>query len=409
MNTKQILLLILMASTAFSVFGYSRLTIERDWVIHANSGDDVDFLGALSLNDTSQRVLSIAVSPGLNTETNDSGIFVRYRGKMNGDTLLLNATATLDVNYDTSLASDPPLSGANRSFTPLTAPDANMTAQAGELAQQNSSLATVRDIVNWVHSTVQYDVSYWGKSVPATDVFRTRHGVCVEYTHLLISLARSLGFDTRYVSGYVYSNAWQPHAWAEIYIPGYGWLPADATFGEVGMMDGTHLAIAQGMDQASVYDVLISGNNASIEAHDHVTPIFLSNDSRNVSIYVHPDNYTYVVTVNITNNRPDYVFGSYQFLPDPSYAQQDSGIVLLQPHENLQRNYLINSSQFQDGYTYTLPLPAAFNDARDEKNLVVSKPLPGSQAQPQPCAPSVLLLLLPAALLPLFRGAHWPF
>lgn len=403
MKAKEILLLILLASTAFSAFGYSRLIIERDWLIHATDGDDLDFQGAMVLNNTHQHVLSMVVSPGMVAGANESGnVILRYRGKMKGDTLRLNATATVDVDYDTSLATDPPLSGANLSSTQLTESDAEMAALAKQLSQQDSSLTTIKNLVNWVHSTVQYDVSYWGKTIPATDVFRTRRGVCVEYTHLLIALSRSLGFDTRYVSGYVYSNAWQPHAWAEIYVPGYGWLPADATFGQVGMLDGTHIAIVQGADQASVYDVLLSSSNATLEAHDHITEVFVSNDSRNVSVSVYPDNSTYVVTVDIINNRPEYMFGSYEFLPDPSYGQQESGVVLLQPNEDLHRQYLLNQSHFQPGYTYTLPLSASFNDASDEKNLIVSSPSPGSEAQPQQCALPAFLLLLPA-LLPFFR------
>ncbi len=409
MKAKQIFLLILLVSTAFSAFGYSRLIIERSWLIHATDGDNLDFHGALVLNNTHQRVISVTASPGLEQEKNESGnIIMHYQGKMKGDAMLLNATATVDVDYDTSLTADPLLPGTNRSFTPLTAPDADMIAVAKELSQQNSSLTTIQNLVNWVHSMVHYDVSYWGKVVPAKEVFHSRRGVCVEYTHLLISLARSLGFDTRYISGYVYGNAWQPHAWAEIGIPGYGWLPADATFGQVGMLDGTHLAIIKGTDQSSVYDVLLSDNNATIEAHDHVSADFLSNDSRGISVSVHPDNYTYVVTVNVVNNRPEYVFGSYAFLPEASYAQQESSVMLLQPNEALRRDYPLNRSHFQTGYTYTLPLFAAFNDAQDEKDLIVSNPVPGGEAQPQSCTPSALLLLLPLALLPLFRSLEPP-
>ncbi len=418
MKMKPIFLLILLLSTAFSAFGYSRITIQRSWLIHASEGDNLDFQGALVLNNSHQRVMAVTAAPGVRQESGEGGtVMLRYKGKMEGDSILLNGTAIVDVDYDTSLHSDPPLSGANRSFTNLTAPDAEMVAQARSLAQQNSSLATIRNLVNWVHSSVKYDPGYWGKVATAKEVFRSRRGVCVEYTHLLLSLARSLGFDTRYVSGYVYASAWQPHAWAEIYVPDYGWLPADPTFGQVGMLEGTHLAIVKGEDQASVYDVLLSDNNATLEAHDNVTADFLSNDSRQVEVSVYPDNYTYVVTVNILNKRPEYVFGSYEFLPDSTYSQQESGIVLLQPNEDLRRYYVLNRSQFQEGYTYTMPVSAAFNDARDEKTFMVSSPRSGEEASAQvPCTPAIFLFpLIPTALL--LPGARrccaarrrWPF
>jgi hypothetical protein len=407
MKAKEALLLLVLVSVGFSAFGPSSLMIERDWVIHANNGTNIDFQGALAMNDTHQQVIPMTLSPGLTAQPNASGsILVHYNGTMKGDMLLLNATATVDVDYGTSLAADPPLSGTNLSSTALTESDAGMVALAEQLSQQNSSLTTIKNLVNWVHSAVQYNTSYWGKTVSAEDTFRTREGVCVEYTQLLIALSRSLGFDTRYISGYVYSDGWQPHAWADIYVPGYGWLPADATFGQVGMLDGTHLAIAEGMNQASVYDAALRSNgNASLAVQDHVTEVYLSNDSRNVSVSINPDNSTYVVTVDIINNRPEYVFGSYQFLSDPAYGQQESDVLLLQPKEVLQRQYLLNQSDFQAGYTYTVPLYAAFNDAQDEKNLTISNPVPGSQVQPQSCALPAFLVLLPIVLLP-FYGIH---
>ncbi|MDD5340231.1 MAG: transglutaminase-like domain-containing protein [Candidatus ainarchaeum sp.] len=399
MKAKHLLLLILLLSVAFSAFGYSRITLERTWLIHANDGDSLDFQGALVLNNSHQRVIAVTAGPGVKQELGEGGTLkLHYKGKMNGSSMWINATAIVDVDYDTSLHSDPPLPSANRSFTNLTMPDAAIEAQARTLAQQNSSLATIRDLVNWVHSSMKYDVSYWGQVVPANEVFRDRRGVCVEYTHLLISMARSLGFDTRYVSGYVYSNSWQPHAWAEIYVPDYGWLPADATFGQVGMLEGTHLAIVKGDDQASVYDVLLSDNNATLEARDQVVSGFFSNDSRQVEVSLYPDNYTYVVTVDIANKRPEYVFGSYEFLADSAYGQQEIGILLLQPYETVRRQYLLNSSHFQEGYTYTLPVSAAFNDARAEKAVIISNPRPAEAAQPQ-CATALFLFSLASAAL----------
>jgi hypothetical protein len=402
LKAKPMLLFLLLACTAFASFGYSRLTIQRSWLINGSDGSDISFRGALVLNNSHQRVISVAASPGMTYESDDNGtILLHYDGRMNGNSMLLNGTAIVDVDYDTILLSDPPLQYANRAFTNITAPDEDVIAKAKELSQQNSSLATIRNLVNWVHSSVKYDVYYWGLIVPAREVLRDRKGVCVEYSHLLISLARSLGFDTRYVSGYAYSNAWQPHAWAEIYVPEYGWLPADATFGQAGMLDGSHVAIVRGDDQASAYDVLFSDGNSILEASDRVTANFLSNDSRGVSISVYPDNYTYVVTVSITNKRPEYVFGNYQFVSDGSFSRQESGVLLLQPNEDLRRYYTINRSRFQTGYTYTLPVSATFNDASDEKDFIVSTPQPdGENPQPSPCMALIILIpLVPAVLL----------
>lgn len=396
MKAAHLLLLAFLASAAFSAFGSSRITVERGWLITGAEGDVIDFRGALIINNSHQRVIYAAASPGAWLEEEDGMLALRCKGKLKGSEMLVNGTAIVDVDYDPRLRSDPPLPAAARNFTPLTTSDDRIRAQARSLAVQGSSLETIRNLTQWVHSSLKYDVGYWGRAKPAQDVFTERRGVCVEYAHLLISLARTLGFDTRYVSGYVYANAWQPHAWAEVDVPGYGWLPVDATFGQAGSLDGTHVAIMRGDDQASVYDVLLSDHGAAITARDNVTTGFTSNDSRGVGVSIYADNYTYTVTVDVANGRQDYAFGTYSFLPDSAYATPEESLMLLKPGETVRKYYLLNRSLFEEGYSYTIPLSASFNDARADKALVVSVPAGGGAAQP-PC-PAALLVLAPLLL-----------
>jgi len=66
-----------------------------------------------------------------------------------------------------------------------------------------------------------------------------RRGNCADITKLFIVLARASGIPTRQVDGLVFFPNVSPtksvekvgHAWAEIYLPVYGWLPVDPTFG----------------------------------------------------------------------------------------------------------------------------------------------------------------------------------
>ena len=60
---------------------------------------------------------------------------------------------------------------------------------------------------------------------------------------LFAEAARSLGFGTRIVSGYLYnpdrlalgsSGAGSTHAWAEVFVPGAGWITFDPTNRSVG-------------------------------------------------------------------------------------------------------------------------------------------------------------------------------
>jgi transglutaminase-like putative cysteine protease len=64
------------------------------------------------------------------------------------------------------------------------------------------------------------------------------HGDCGQQTLLLMTLLRLNGIPARWQSGWVYSDAQigdphydNMHDWAQIYLPPYGWVPMDVTFG----------------------------------------------------------------------------------------------------------------------------------------------------------------------------------
>lgn len=66
-----------------------------------------------------------------------------------------------------------------------------------------------------------------------------KRGNCADITKLFIVLARACGIAARQVDGVVFepnvsrrkSIQKNGHAWAEIYLPKYGWFPVDPTFG----------------------------------------------------------------------------------------------------------------------------------------------------------------------------------
>ncbi|HEU5133705.1 MAG TPA: transglutaminase-like domain-containing protein [Steroidobacteraceae bacterium] len=70
------------------------------------------------------------------------------------------------------------------------------------------------------------------------------HGDCGQQTLLLMTLLRLNGIPTRWQSGWVYSDSRigdeqydNMHDWGRLYLPPYGWVPMDVTFGRLASGD----------------------------------------------------------------------------------------------------------------------------------------------------------------------------
>jgi transglutaminase-like putative cysteine protease len=80
-----------------------------------------------------------------------------------------------------------------------------------------------------------YDQSVTNVYSSVEDVLTLRAGVCQDFAHLFIAVARAMGVPARYVSGYIHLPKWgskamtASHAWAEAWVPGRGWIGFDAT------------------------------------------------------------------------------------------------------------------------------------------------------------------------------------
>ncbi len=86
-------------------------------------------------------------------------------------------------------------------------------------------------------------------------------GSCRDLAVLFIEAARSLGFGARIVTGYLYRAAADfgsasvvgdgaTHAWADIYVPGAGWIAYDPTNGTIGGKDLIRVAVTRDISQA---------------------------------------------------------------------------------------------------------------------------------------------------------------
>jgi transglutaminase-like putative cysteine protease len=118
---------------------------------------------------------------------------------------------------------------------PITKSDA-LTALVGELkAEAGLGVGElVRRMLVLIQERFEYSRGVTTAASPVTEVLAHRKGVCQDFAHLLIAMARSLGIPARYVSGMVHPfdrtrlrGATQTHAWVELYFPASGWVGVD--------------------------------------------------------------------------------------------------------------------------------------------------------------------------------------
>ena len=87
--------------------------------------------------------------------------------------------------------------------------------------------------------------------------FHNKSGACRDLVVLYMSICRSFGLATRFVSGYQEGDPDMDrrhlHAWAEVYIPGGGWRGYDPSHGLV--IADRHIALAASYDPAGTLPV----------------------------------------------------------------------------------------------------------------------------------------------------------
>lgn len=120
----------------------------------------------------------------------------------------------------------------------------------GAFWQPGRTLPTF-DLLNALNAAITEQFEYTlrldeGVQTPAETLER-RAGSCRDFATLFIECCRVLGLAARFVSGYLHAPSTlyggaSTHAWAEVYLPGSGWVGFDPT---VGTYAGEHhIAVA---------------------------------------------------------------------------------------------------------------------------------------------------------------------
>jgi len=125
----------------------------------------------------------------------------------------------------------------------------DVDAQVGTIFNDLSGGARIAAISSWIYDTFQYDIAASNAGTSAIDSVKSHRGVCRDYAHVLISLARAAAIPARFASVYAPNVTPQDfHAVAEVYLDG-AWHFVDAT----GMARADQIVcIGVGMDAAEV-------------------------------------------------------------------------------------------------------------------------------------------------------------
>lgn len=319
------------------------------------------------------------------------------KGDLQDDQLIIEVNEAKDfllfVDFSTYTTANPvkvrnkvsfPLKGVNSSIIKYTSPsekidiNEDIRKQASEIAAGEDDLyMVVFKLADWVNSNIEYNLSSAtvDASLPSSWVLENRYGVCDEISNLFISMCRSLGIPARFVSGIAYTdderfdNEWGAHGWAEVYFPGYGWIPFDPTYDQLGYVDATHIKFDDNLEGSkNAIEYSWRGRNIDVSSGSiTINGIVmkegtLPDDDFSIDVgfmrkEVDLGSYN-VVSAVLENNRNYYVAARIGIsrTQDLQIIGEELKDVILKPNERKTIYWIIKVENLDPGYIYTFPI-----------------------------------------------------
>jgi transglutaminase-like putative cysteine protease len=127
--------------------------------------------------------------------------------------------------------------------------------------RRGSPLELLTELNEGIYGLFAYVPNSTKVDSPIEEALLTRQGVCQDFAHIMIALARPLCIPCRYVSGYLFHREAEDgprdrslegasHAWVEALVPRLGWIAFDPTNNLIG--GDRHIRVAIGRDYADV-------------------------------------------------------------------------------------------------------------------------------------------------------------
>jgi transglutaminase-like putative cysteine protease len=154
-------------------------------------------------------------------------------------------------------------SGGRFQETGLTKPNPEIAKTAYELTYGLDDMQRLFALTEWIYRNTRYDNDAKSFTESAAWTYQNRRGTCDEFSNLLVSMLRLLGYSPRYVVGYAYSENWGQHGWVEADYQGKA-LSLDPTWLE-SPVDSTHIKVAELPDSNLTENVEVRGGQITID------------------------------------------------------------------------------------------------------------------------------------------------
>ncbi|MDP1872642.1 transglutaminase family protein [Phenylobacterium sp.] len=187
------------------------------------------------------------------------------------------AAQTYPFAYDDDEAAD-----LGRLRLPNPDPDVARWAHGFVARPGTDTLSLLKDLNAGVLGAAVYRVRDEEGVQSAGETLRLASGSCRDLAALFIEAVRQLGLGARAVSGYMFDadqverQADTTHAWAEVYLPGAGWITFDPTHNSIGSAGLIPLAVgrsnAQIMPVAGSY-AGVASDALGMDVSVRITPV----------------------------------------------------------------------------------------------------------------------------------------
>lgn len=146
--------------------------------------------------------------------------------------------------------------------SPIAVMESEIASWAGRFLNESMPVVEAgKALMAAIHDEFTYKSGSTAAETPPIDAFRARHGVCQDFSHIMIIAARAHGIPAAYVSGYLRTlpppgharlvGADAMHAWVNLWCgEDLGWIGFDPTNNM--LADTDHIFIGMGRDYSDV-------------------------------------------------------------------------------------------------------------------------------------------------------------